>query len=374
MRVGYFLRKKINQSHQLGRRLTYLAEYSSWFLFSFAKFKKNPIFDGLNKILIINIGALGDVFCSIKTAYALKTKYPSKEISLLIPDNLLADVKFLEKSCNINIICEKDLEKNTKFDITFLFTLYSQFKKYKEKFGFSIGNEYSSIADSMQNLKNIFLNRKIFPIKAHKFEQEFKILKKAGFYLDFKDYLIPKIEIKTKLKKDFVVLHASGKHFSKIFSEGKIPAYAWPLERFSQVADYLINEKNLDVILTGSLEESFINEKIISSVKSKRIHNLAGKLNIAELASLVSQAKLLLSIDTSLVHIGELTNTPLIVLHGAGFPEVNGAYGNKNQINIFHPKVCVKCRRKAECPEKENICMNSISIQEVKKAVNLLLK
>jgi ADP-heptose:LPS heptosyltransferase len=373
MKLGYFLRKKTSQTHQIFRRLSYITEYLSWFLFSTSKFKKMPKSEDIHKILIINEGALGDVFCSIKVAHTLKIKEPNKEISLLIPENLVKELKFLECSCGINIISEKDLN-HLKFDITFFFTLNKKFAKYKGNLGFCIGNEYAGISDSFNNLNNLFLNRKVFPRHLHKYIHEFNIIKKAGINLNFINSPQVKINQKLKINRDFVVMHASGKNFSEIFNEGKIPAYSWPLERFAHIADYISDEYNYQVILTGTKDESFINEQIIFLAKNKKhIHNLAGKLDIKSLVAMTQKAKLIVSIDTSMVHIAELINTPTVALHGPGFPDINGAFGNNNQINLFHPEKCVKCRRKSACPEGENICMQSITTEEVKKNIEKII-
>jgi len=131
----------------------------------------------------------------------------------------------------------------------------------------------------------------------------------------------------------------------------------------------------LKVIITGSKEEAFIGDKVLSYSRNKKgIFNFSGEFDIPELSSLVSLAKTVVSIDTSIVHIAEFTGTPIVALFGPTFHEEVGAYGDKNkQVNLAHPEKCIRDRRKGEAYDKDNICMRSISTGEVKKAINKVL-
>jgi ADP-heptose:LPS heptosyltransferase len=378
MKLQFHIRKKKNQLHQLFRQIFYYLEYFSWFLFSLNKFKKYP--SNIKSILIINEGALGDVFCTLRIVKELRKKYDSMNLTILIPKRYIKELKFLESILDINLISREDLFKNY-FDLTILFSLDLFFKKYKIFLGYCVGNEYSSIKGSLLNINNLFLCKKLFPSYKHKLKQEIEICKIAKIPLNLNNQNF-KIKNKKVLKflsqqeiDKYIILHASGKNFTKLFRLGKIPSHSWPLERFAKIADYLITEKNILIILTGTKEESFINERIIKFSKNKnKIFNFAGELNIKQLVSLVSSAKLLVSVDTSIVHLAEFVNIPIINLQGPSFPEITGAYGNsKQQINLIHRELCVKCRKKEECPEKNNLCMKSITVEEVKKEINKLI-
>ena len=377
MRIGFFLRKRLNQMHETARRIFYLLDYLSWQLLSLSKFKKVPA--NPEKVLIINSGALGDIFTSFRIIRDLKKNYPSIEFYLYVTEEFRKSIKFAENPLKIKILAKEDMQ-NYDFDITLFFSLIRKFRKYKN-LGVCIGNEYSSIKESLSNLFSLFLNKKAFPRHIHKLKQEIEICRLAGLkinnQLDIKEkFNNPKIKsflLKSRIKK-FIIIHSSGRNFSTLIKAGKIPAYSWPLKRFSDIAEFIIQEYHLPIIFTGSSDERFINEEIIKNIKHKnKVVNLAGKLSVEEMLSLSSLSKMMLSIDTSAVHIAEFAGTPVITLNGPGFPEITGAYG-KNSINLFHKGLCVKCRKKGECPEKNNICMKSITVEEVKKAIDKILK
>ena len=378
------LRYKIAQKWtNLKLRLRYLAywiEYLSWLLLSPAKFRKYP--DNTRDILIANYGAIGDLFCSLRVISSL-IKNKDLKIYFLPPENSYQDMKKFEGIAGCKTIKIDDLRDN-RFDLTLIFGCHPEIMKYKKNLGHIVGNEYHSIQGSFYSINNLFfVNRKISPFFRHKMDQEIGICKLAGLEINLPLKETGKIENKkvdNLLKKEnidkFLIIHPSGRNFSRIMQAGKIPALAWSLERFAAIADFLIENYGLKVILTGSEDEGFIGDKIIKLAKNKnKISNLSGLLTIPELAYLTSIAKAAISIDTSMVHIAEFTGTPIIALFGPTFYEEVGAYGNKEkQVNLAHPERCIRDRRKGESYDKENSCMSSISIEEVKRAIDGLLK
>jgi len=361
------------------RKFSYFFEYLFWLIFSFNKFKSFP--KEVSKILIINYGAIGDVFSSMKTTYNLALSNKNIDFFILVDDKSYKEIKILEKYLNFRILSEKDIKKN-KFDVTIIFNPSEHIKKYLDRLGFIVGNEYHSLIASLKSFNKLYLNRKIPPLWRHKMDQEMEIAKLAKIKINEPLRAVSKINnsnVKNSLNKKikrFAIIHPSGRNFAQLIQQEKIPAMAWPLGRFAKIADYIIEKYKLDVIITGSKEESFIGEKVISYMKNKNnVINMSGKYSIAELPSLLSLSSLVISIDTSAVHIAEFVGTPVIVLFGPTFPEEIGAYGNpKTQSNLCHPEMCIRDRKKGASYDNSNICMSSISIEEVKNAIDRLMK
>lgn len=378
MNFQYYLKQKEANLKAILKRASYWIEYLFWFIFSISKFKRYP--EDVKKILIICTGALGDAFCAFRTAYNISLENKEKEVCLYLSQDYSSDFKKMFKISNLRFISEREISSN-RFDITLLFNLDKGLFKYRKNFGFCVGNEYSSIKESILSLRDILiLNRKMPPFQKHKMRQEREIAEIAG--LSFPEKLSPlkkssskKIPKWKKLEK-YIVIHPSGRNFSKIFGVGKNPSLAWPLERFSKISDFIIENYGLNVALTGTKDERFIAEKVLKKVKNgKKIFNLSGKISIAELCEVIANSKLLISIDTSSVHIAELYDTPIVALFGPTFFEEVGPYGNpEKQITLAHPEKCIRDRKKGSSYDAGNICMNSISIEEVKNAINKIIK
>ncbi len=378
MDLYYELRRYKAKLIKVLRTFTYYFEYLFWLIFSFSKFKKYPKI--VKSILVINHGALGDIFCSLKTIYNLSLNNPKINLSYLVEEPFHQNFRFLEKLMKIKIITTKELsEKN--FDLTIIFNSFQNLSKHRDNLGFCIGNEYSGAKGAFYSIRDLFINRKQKPLYRHKLKQEIEIVKLAGLKIGntlkgFNKINNEKVDslLKKNKIKDFAIIHPSGRNFADILKQGKIPNLAWPFERFSEIADYLAENYGYDVIISGSKEEKFIGDILINKCKNKKkVINFSGKLNIEELASLVSRAKLVLSVDTATAHISEFFDVKTVTLFGPTFLEEVRPYGSKDKfISICHPEKCIQDRRKGYCHGDRNICMESISVAEVKKAINNL--
>jgi len=125
--------------------------------------------------------------------------------------------------------------------------------------------------------------------------------------------------------------------------------------------------------LTAMLQH-FLAEEIIKKSKSSII-NCCGNFSIREVGVLLKKAKMLISIDTSVVHIAYQVKVPIVELMGPQYPENVGAWpldSKKNKI-LFDNGPCAYNMRKAECPE-DIPCLGGIKTEEVIKAAEELLK
>lgn len=356
----------------LTRYSTYWYEYFLWRIYS--KFRKNKPFPSkLKKVLIVNHGALGDVFTSLRVALTLIRDNKGIKIDFLCGDSEMEKVRFIGPKINLRFVGLKSLNI-IDYDEILLFSASSE--EYSKLIGgFIVGNEYSGIYSSLLSHHKSFIDKKIKPsIKnRHKVEQEIRICQAAGLKIK-----MPLATFKNKKPNNerYAILHPSGRNFSDIIKQGKIPAMGWPSERFANIADYIIEKYKMDVFVTGEKNDKIIADKILEEVTNKEhITNLSGNLSIKGLMEVISKADILISVDTSAVHIAEFTGTPVIALFGPTFPEEVGAYGNEDiQINLFHKDKCIRDRQKGPSHDKQNICMGAITTKEVKSSINRLLE
>ena len=176
------------------------------------------------------------------------------------------------------------------------------------------------------------------------------------------------------INKRIIFIHPYSGKSSKAISEGKVPAPNWVDNKWVELTNNLIEKYNCIIIFTGvGIERKWI-ENIISKInKKKNVINAAGKFSLEEIASLFKKADLLISVDTSIAHIGGMVGIPQIVLSYIN-PKIVGPfakYPERSKI-LFHPEVCNSCMRYA-CPEKDNICMKVITTEEVFNLANKLL-
>ncbi|MDD5638420.1 MAG: glycosyltransferase family 9 protein [Candidatus Pacebacteria bacterium] len=160
--------------------------------------------------------------------------------------------------------------------------------------------------------------------------------------------------------KGFVVIHA--------ITPWKLRA--WPKDKFAEVADWIIGNRNLDVIFIGSEDEKKkINEiiKLMRTKKRQKAHNFAGLVTIKQLAALLKKAKLFLGNDSGIAHLTATTDTPAIVLFGPGDEK---RWGHKKHIIIRKNIDCYPCRQnlnRGRCVKGYKICkaLQEISVERV---------
>lgn len=107
-------------------------------------------------------------------------------------------------------------------------------------------------------------------------------------------------------RKKYVCLHAGARSESR----------RWNPENFAKVGDLLI-EKGLNVVLTGTLEERLIVNRVEKKMKKKAL-NLCGKTTLGSIAIIIKNSRLLVSNDTGVSHIAVAFEVPSLIISLSG--------------------------------------------------------
>ena len=189
----------------------------------------------------------------------------------------------------------------------------------------------------------------------------FDLLKPLGIKYPKKIELV-KLPYKNIKKENIVGVHPCNTLLCKV----------WPQERWIEVIEYLALKNK--VLILGSKEEAQMVKELLKKVKTKRIKNLSGKLDIKQLINIISKLKLFIASDGGPIHIASTVNTPVISLFG---PETPIRYKpfSKNSISLYNPTKCSPCiasyaNRLINC--KDPVCLKNISTEDVIKAIEKL--
>ena len=388
MRID-ILRKLFFVMHELLRRLASFSDYLLWLLFDPGKFTRIKIKE-INKILIVLInqgkGNVGGDFITLGVINYFKKSYPHVKVSFLSDKNT---IKQFGEISNIEFIEDKGKEsikelKRKKFDAgIFLglgrFSIF-EFKFIPYKVGFTLLSlpNFFNFKNRFGYSKKVYLNMnnhlvdfmfKMFEVLGFKFKE-----KKLIFISSKEDEKIVNKFLNKNNIKNFIVIHPGGKYIAESYKQGKWPPHLWNLERYAQVADYLVG-KGYGIVITGSKEEEILAKEIINQSKNKKqIINACGKLSLREAGVLLKKAKLLIATDTSIVHIAYQVEVPIIELMGPSIPKVVGAW----PLNSPKHKILIDkglgCRSMRKLPFRDNYnCLKNIKVEEViNEASNLL--
>jgi ADP-heptose:LPS heptosyltransferase len=160
----------------------------------------------------------------------------------------------------------------------------------------------------------------------------------------------PMSQLPESFRKGYLVLVLAGTYFTK----------RMPVEKYRR----LIAETQLPVILLGGKSERPM-ASVIIDWKHGNVLDFTGKLRINQSASLVKNARLVISNDTGLMHIAAAYHKKILSVWGNTSPEL-GMYpylpGEGSEILEVKNLSCRPCSKLGyhKCPKKHFRCMNDI--------------
>jgi len=359
-----------------------LGYYLIWLLLDPSKFKKIKK-EEIKKILIVHLGAVGELLFTTPMFPILK-KALNCDISLMVSKGkerifennpYVSEVLTYQEDFKENV----SLLKKKNFDLALIIypgstkiSLMCFFAKIKYRVAYSNG---------FKDGPALFLTRKFFFLtKKHAIEKTFGVLEqinildkntKLEFYLSKKEKENLRKKLTSLKIKDYMIVHPS---FSSV-TQSNYPSRLWPLDRYAEITDYLIEKYKVKVFLTGMPNEKMISEKIKELAKNKKEIIVANELfELRELATLISNAKLLVSCGTGIVQIATAFDAPIVLFEGKGDSFETIPQNSKKYYRfLHHPEVCVGCEKES-CRKKTIECMKAITVNEVKNAINEIIK
>ena len=109
----------------------------------------------------------------------------------------------------------------------------------------------------------------------------------------------------------------AGRAYAVLFPAASQTVKIWPAERFAAVGSALAGRFGLDVVLAGGPGDRQRCADLARAMDGRAI-DLSGSTTLPQLAEVLRGAKLLVSNDTSAVHIAAAVDTPSICILGGG--------------------------------------------------------
>ena len=326
------------------------------------------------KILIIRLSSIGDILLSTAFIRQARNTFPDAEIDFIIKKRFSDLVRF---NPNINSIYEYDDK-----DQTSLTEFVELFK----------GREYDYIFDLHNNLRSIYLRKKIsaykrFHIKKDKLAQTALVKFKWRIYDKLKTIPERYSEVGSAagLVDDGLGLEVfwnkqvekevSGKFREKEIdmsrpSIGLAPGAGyftkrWPLEYFEQIIDLINKKGGFNILVFGGEGEAELGNRLDNFAN---VYNFVGKLNILESGTAISQLMCLISNDSGMMHMATSVQTPIVAIFGSSVEEFGFfPYRGKGMVLENETLSCRPCSHigKNSCPKGHFKCMYDIHPDQV---------
>jgi ADP-heptose:LPS heptosyltransferase len=152
----------------------------------------------------------------------------------------------------------------------------------------------------------------------------------------------------------------------------------WPNENW---ASYLKEASHLDpraiFLLTGTRKEREYVQSIHSLLPEgikNRVFNISGDLELGPLLALLKTARLIVTVDSGILHMAAALGRPTISLWGPGSPS-HYAPVDKRHIVLYRPPYCSPCLYHADIPPcgGDNRCLKNISFEDVVSATKQIM-
>ena len=333
------------------------------------------------KILIVKIGAIGDVIMSMSMIPVLRRKYPDAEISWICGRTAAPVLHMVTGIDHVIEVNDKMILTGSKFEkITALFNIWGKlfFQSFDIVINAHADYRYKMLFFPVRK-KDLYSLRKdnsnrIRPVPGRHHSDEYAMLAEnydgentlKYFLPDLKSSIKGKNEIHRSNNAPVVVLAPGGA--KNILRDDNLRR--WPVEAYAQLAESLLL-LGYTVLVTGSETDQWVNP-YFSKIN---VTSLIGKLGMQELVNLYSTSDLVITHDSGPLHFAGLAKTPVIALFGPTNPYEKVPRGDTNQIiwggGSLSCRPCYDGRNYAPC--SNNLCMKDITVEAVLKSVKEIL-
>jgi heptosyltransferase-2 len=339
----------------------------------FPKFRGEP-----KRILVIKLWAVGESVLTLPLIQSLKKKYPKASITVLVRDRIrdvFSGQKLISEVCSAEFFpLLRMLAMFRRYDLVFDCEPYLN---ESALLSFWLGKRRIGFSHGLRSL--LYTDRVKYNDEQHVVLAYMDLGKVLGIE-EVPKKLVPLATGRTAESKIKRLFNEWGiKNTDRIVcivpgAAESAKSRMWPAEKFARVADALVREFLVKIIINGTKDE----RKICEAVREKMHYNAiisAGDTNIKELAVLLKKCALTITNDTGPVHLSPAMGTPTIGLFCPNTPVRFAPYGQGNDFvyKPVLPKPCINVH-KGQVPEcKNHKHMSLIRVDDVLQKARRLL-
>jgi ADP-heptose:LPS heptosyltransferase len=349
------------------------------------------------KILIINLGGIGDLLLSLPALKAIRSRFPQAAITMLVAKRLDSFVRGLSCADDVTGLSISGRDRFSilaapmnlftllglrirHFDLALnMRTLVSDESAAKIKLLLNIINPGSSAGrdtDSRGYFFDIKVPERLMGDKAEA-DYDADLVRALGAELPEIDAGIEADAHSCRIVDRLLL--KEGVHGSDVLvgiHPGGLPSHRWPAENFTRFMNTLFKDRQAEgrqaiFVITGDRNDLKLADAIAKKSSIKAI-NLAGRLTMPELAALLRRCSLFISNDTGPMHIAAMLKVPQVAIFGPGYIKRYDPSRISDKAAVLRKSVeCSPCD-KPDC--KDLKCLKAVTVDEVLAAARQLLK
>ena len=314
------------------------------------------------KILIVRFSSIGDIVLTTPVIRAVKQQLKNAEVHVLTKQSFATVLEanpYVDKLYTIKKSIFEITSDLKKENYDYVIDLHHTLRTLKLKL--ALGKKSFSFNKlNWEKLLMVHFKMNRLP-NLHIVDRYFETVASLGVTNDLKglDYFIKSndvVDITKTLPSNFgeqyAVLVVGGSYYTK-----QIPA--------NKLKEICATSK-IPIVLLGGKDDATIAEEVYQQFKMTTI-NLCGKLSLNQSASVIQQAKYVVTSDTGLMHIAAAYKKDVYSLWGNTIPQFGmGAYmaGTNSKILEVANLSCRPCSKLGykKCPKGHFKCMNDINV------------
>ncbi|MBI4826811.1 MAG: lipopolysaccharide heptosyltransferase II [Nitrospirae bacterium] len=338
--------------------------------------------ENIKRILIRGVNWIGDAVLTIPAISAVRHEFPDAHISLLVKP-WVADIFKENRDIDEIILYEKEYDS-----LAGKFRLAKELRQkgfdkvilLQNAFDAALITWLAGIPERIGYARDArgFLLTKSIPVekeslKKHQINYYLGLLNQAGIDARFTHPYIYLTDKEREWARSLINSSPLQIQNSPIIGINPGAAYGsakrWMPESFAEVIKRIVDELNGRVIIFGGPSETEIANEIagLCPGHSKDIMIMAGKTDIRQLASLISECDAFITNDSGPMHMASALLVPTVAIFGSTDSTATGPFGEGHKI-ITSNLPCAPCLER-ECPEGHLKCMTGITGDEVFSAL-----
>jgi len=344
------------------------------------------------KILMVRLGAIGDVIRTLPALRALRANLPETYIGWVVEDRAASILKGHPDLNKVFVVPRKEWEKNRlsfktlkevwefirklrkeNFDMVLDFHglfksgLITFFSGVRDRVGFS--RKFSREGNFLFTNRHVSLPEK----KMNRVERNLFMVKSIGLEIADHDPIVPISDGDREFADPVIPPEERSSISPRIIvhpgSSLQTRYKRWDYRRFAQLTDVLIREYGGKIFFTAGKDEWEVVNSIIGEMTESQ-YVCCRTETLTQLAEIIRRSDLYIGNDTAPMHLAAFVGTPVIGLFGPTDPIENAPYGKEESIVVRKDVPCNPCRNRG-CPNL--ICMDSITVEDVLKSVERIL-
>jgi heptosyltransferase-1 len=324
-------------------------------------------------VLVVRLGALGDIIHALPAVAALRAAYPGARIDWLVDAKHRAILDLVPVIDRILVLERPSLAgwieaarglRAQRYDVALDFqglmksAILARASGAPRVLGFSIWHLREKGARPFYSES---LDPSRAPVEGHVIHKNLRLVEALGVReaaIEFPLRHVP------SAARDALLAAAAGAPFALLNPGAAWPNKQWHSDRFGEVAAFLREVRGLvPFVLWGPGERPLAEAVIASSGGAAR---LAPATTLADLVEICRSASLMVSGDTGPLHIAAAVGTPTVSIFGPTDPARNGPW-SPDDIAVSRFAAC-GCHYDRRC-RQEQWCLTTIPVIEVTAAV-----